>query len=379
MDPLAEGRGQTIERLHANMQIPKVIGAARLYELTGRPEGEKVAEVFWHEVVEHHTYVNGGNSDREVFGKRDEIAKRMSGSMTETCNTYNMLKLTRHLFEWNPEAQYFDYYERALYNQILTSQDPKTGLSGYKLGLYGGYFQPFSTLEDSFWCCTGTGMENHAKYGDTIYFHDEGSLFVNLFIPSELSWDEKGLRVTQETSFPESDTTRLTLHLKQPVRIAMKIRYPAWATGFEISVNGQAQPVQGTAGSYVSIEREWQDGDQIDVHIPMNLHLESLPSSTDMVAVLYGPIVLAGALGTEDMPDVYNKDYHTRTALINRFPTPAVPVRSSLATHMCAASIFLCCRHCCRPRTRFRAISLPTKCCRLCRLCSTMVKRPCLR
>jgi len=191
LDPLSEGRTLVLEGLHANTQVPKILGAARLFEIGGDAKNEKIAESFWDEVVDHYTYANGGNSDRERFGKRDELAKRMSGSMTETCNTYNMLKLTRHLFEWNPRAELFDYYERALYNQILTSQDPKTGLSGYKLGLYGGYFQPFSTLEDSFWCCTGSGYENHVKYNDSIYFHSDNELYINLFIPSILNWKEK--------------------------------------------------------------------------------------------------------------------------------------------------------------------------------------------
>jgi len=325
LEPLAQHEDR-LDRMHANTQIPKAIGTARQYELTGENRYREIAQFFWERVALYRSYAIGGHSDDELFFPITRFSQHLSSVAAETCNTYNMLKLTRHLFAWEPTAQTMDFYERGLFNHILGSQDPTTGMMLYFCSMKPGHVKVYNSPFNSFWCCTGTGMENHAKYGDTIYFHDDNSLFVNLFIPSELSWDEKGLTLVQETSFPDADTTRLTLHLKQPIRIAIKIRYPAWATGFEVSVNGQPQSIQVSAGSYVSIEREWQDGDQVDVRVPMSLHLEALPGSTDMVAVLYGPIVLAGALGTQDMPDVYNKDYHTRTALINRYPTPAVPV-----------------------------------------------------
>ena len=303
MNPLADGNGRIIENLHANMQIPKVIGAARLYEISGDVKDEKIAETFWNEVIDHQTYVNGGNSDNEHFGKRDEIAKRMSGSMTETCNTYNMLKLTRHLFEWQPKAEYFDYYERALYNQILTSQDPQTGLGGYKLGLYGGYFQPFSTLENSFWCCTGSGFENHVKYNDSIYFHGENDLYVNLFIPSVLNWKEKNLALRLDTKFPDDNRVTLNFDKVKTSKLELKIRRPFWAkSGVKISVNGKKFTFEDKPDEYIVIDRQWKKGDRVEIELPFDLRMEKTPDNPNRVAFLYGPIVLAGIFGTDNFP-----------------------------------------------------------------------------
>lgn len=303
LNPLADGNFKVLEGLHANTQVPKILGTARLYEISGDEKGKRISDLFWDEIVHHYTYVNGGNSDREVFGKRDELAKRMSGSMTETCNTYNMLKLTRHLFEWNPRGSYFDYYERALYNQILTSQDPKTGLSGYKLGLYGGYFQGFTTLEDSFWCCTGTGYENHVKYNDSIYFHSENELFVNLFIPSVLDWKEKGFVIRQETKFPDGDSVTINFDKVKNKPLALKIRRPFWAkNGVKISVNGQDFAFAETNDGYISIERKWKRGDKVEINLPFSLRIEKTPDNPNRVAILYGPIVLAGLFGTDNFP-----------------------------------------------------------------------------
>jgi hypothetical protein len=213
-----------------------------------------------------------------------------------------MLKLTRHLFAWSPSAETMDFYERGLFNHILASQDPATGMMCYYVPLRPGAFKTFSTENDSFWCCVGTGMENHAKYPDTIYFHDDQSLYVNLFIPSELTWKAKGLVVRQETRFPEEDTTRLAIKVGAPVRLALKIRHPAWAqSGMTLTINGKNEPLQTQAGSYVSVEREWKDGDSIQVRLPMSLRLEAMPDDPKMIAFLYGPIVLAGDLGNQGL------------------------------------------------------------------------------
>lgn len=303
LTPLRDGNFSVLQGLHANTQVPKILGIARKFEIEGDVKDEKTSEFFWSEIVNHYTYVNGGNSDREVFGKRDEIANRMSGSMTETCNTYNMLKLTRHLFEWNPQAEYFDYYERALYNQILTSQDPKTGLSGYKLGLYGGYFQGFSTLEDSFWCCTGTGYENHVKYNDSIYFHSDNELYVNLFIPSVLNWKEKGLILKQITKFPDDENVSLIVEKVKSQPFSIKIRRPIWAEkGVKIAVNGKDVVFEDKPNEYISIDRRWKKGDKVEIYLPFTLRIEKTPDNPNRVALLYGPIVLAGLLGTDNFP-----------------------------------------------------------------------------
>lgn len=327
LDKLAQ-QEDSLDRMHANTQIPKAIGAARQYELTGDESLKTIASYFWERVALHRSFAIGGNSDDELFFPINRFDQHLSSVTAETCNTYNMLKLTRHIFGWEPSAKAMDFYEKALFNHILGSQDPDTGMMLYFASLRPGHVKVYNTPHHSFWCCTGTGMENHAKYADTIYYHDDNSLYVNLFIPSELRWAEKGITLRQETAFPEGDTIHLSVNCSQPTSFALKVRYPAWAQGFNLSINGEVQVVEANAGSYVSIERVWQDGDRVTVQLPMALHLEDLPNAPQMVAVLYGPIVLAGALGTADMPEVYNPDYHTREAAINRLPVPPVPVLS---------------------------------------------------
>jgi DUF1680 family protein len=322
LDPLAEGQDDLSGR-HSNTQIPKIIGLARLYELTGDEHYGDTAKFFWNRVAQHRSFVFGGNGDGERFFSEDHFAKHLSAATAETCCTYNMLKLTRHLFEWQPDASDMDFYERALYNDILASQDPETGMFVYLMPTEPGGFKVYSTPENSFWCCVGTGMENHAQYGDSIYFHDDESLWVNLFIPSEISWPEKHVVVRQETKFPEHDTMRLTLKCDKPERLALKIRWPSWAETMSVRVNGRKQKISGEPSSYVTIERKWNDNDRVDIQLPMKLHTELLPGTTNMVALLYGPIVLAGDLGTNGMPaDIYVTD---QTKYV-KWPAPAVPV-----------------------------------------------------
>ncbi len=301
-DSLAQGK-DVLNGIHANTQIPKMIGAAREYELTGDKRDHDIASFFWQRVAQNRSYAPGGHSDNEHFFPPEEFSKHLSPVTMETCNTYNMLKLTRHLFAWEPSAVTMDFYERALYNHILGSQDPENGMMTYYVSLKPGHFKVYSSPEDSFWCCVGTGIENHANYGDTIYFHDAGSLYVNLFIASELTWKEKDLVVRQETKFPETDKTTLTMKCANPVKLALKIRRPAWAdTAATVWVNGEKQTIESTPGSYMTIDRTWHDGDKIEVQLPMRLHVEQLPNTPNVIAVLYGPIVLAADLGAEDLP-----------------------------------------------------------------------------
>jgi DUF1680 family protein len=212
-----------------------------------------------------------------------------------------MLRLTRSLFALEPSAVYADYYERALYNSILASQDPDSGMMTYFQPVRPGYLKLYCTPTDSFWCCTGSGMENHAKYGDSIYFQAADTLYVNLFIPSTLAWKEKGLTVTQTTRFPEQDRTRLRLNLRRPSSLTLNIRHPAWCQTVTITVNGRRQATSRRPGGYVAVKRVWRDGDTVEVHLPMTLRAEPLPGHTDLVAFLYGPIVLAGRLGREGL------------------------------------------------------------------------------
>ena len=285
---------------HANTQVPKFIGTARQYELTGEEPLKAASLFFWNTVVKERSYVIGGHSDGEMFSPKERLSTAFGPSTTETCNTYNMLKLTRHLFAWDPRAEYADYYERALYNHILASQDPKTGGMCYYVPLRPGSHKTYGGPFNSFWCCTGTGVENHAKYGDSIYFNDGGKgLFVNLFIASELSWKDRGMKLRQETSFPDEQASRLTIACEQPTELTIHIRHPAWATtGFQVSVNGE-NTVASKPGEYASITRTWKSGDVIQVRLPFELRKEGFADNANRFAFLHGPVVLAAEVDTK--------------------------------------------------------------------------------
>ena len=322
-DPLARGEDR-LDGLHANTQIPKAIGAAREYEMTGETRYRDIASFFWRRVAQHRSYVIGGHSDDESFFPVERFSQHLGAASTETCNTYNMLKLTRHLFEWAPSAELMDFYERALLNHILASQDPATGMVLYYCPLKPGAFKTYAKPDASFWCCVGTGMENHAKYADTIYFKGDDALYVNLFIPSELTWKERRLVVRQETRFPEADTIRLTMQPAQPLRLALKIRYPAWArSGIMVAVNGRNQPVAGAPGSYVTLDRQWKNGDVVQVRLPMSLREEAMPDDPKTVALLYGPLVLAGELGRDGLSEAVR--YGPSAPPMRRVPPLEVP------------------------------------------------------
>lgn len=295
--------------LHANTQIPKVIGVARLYEITGQERFRTIATFFWDTVGTHHTYVNGGNSSGEYFGPPGRLSQRLQDT-TETCNTYNMLKLTRILFTWSPEARLADYCERALWNHILAHQHPRTGMFVYKGFLDLGARKNYSTPFDSFWCCVGTGMENHARYGEYIYFRDAEGIFVNLFVPSRVRWPEKGLVLEQETHFPDLPRTRLVLKLAQPAELTIRVRHPWWARGkLWVKVNGQPVETASSPSSFIALRRLWHDGDEISVDFPMSLYYEAMPDNPRMIAFLYGPIVLCAALqDDEEIPVLVSED-----------------------------------------------------------------------
>jgi DUF1680 family protein len=297
LGPLARGE-DILPGKHANTQFPKVIGCARRFELAADGRDQAVAEFFWQRVVYHHSYVTGGNSNHEYFGPPDELAERLSAKTTESCNTYNMLKLTRHLFAWHAGVEFADFYERGLLNHILGSQHPESGMMTYFIPLASGEFKRFQTPFTSWTCCHGTGMENHAKYGDSIYWHDDAGLYVALFIASELAWPEKGLSVRQETAFPAAGATRLVVAAKKPVAMALRLRCPAWADGpLELKVNGRPVRTDAQPGAWAVVERTWADGDTVDARIPMALRTEAMPDNAHRVAVLCGPVVLAGDLG----------------------------------------------------------------------------------
>ena len=324
-DPLARGE-DPLDGLHANTQIPKAIGAARDCETTGEPRYCAVAEAFWQRVALHRSYAIGGHSEDEHFSPVAHLSRHLGESTAETCNTYNMLKLSRRLFLRDADPARVEFYERGLFNHFLASQDPATGMVTYYVALAPGAWRTYSTPEDSFWCCVGTGMENPARYGEAIYARQGKALLVNLFLASELTWREKGLTVRQQTRFPDEDRTRLALRLEKPARFALRLRHPAWAKGgLAVSVNGQPQPADSRPGSYATVEREWRDGDAVEVRAPMSLRFEALPDDPARGAVLFGPIVLAADSGAEglDAAERYGPSA-PKTRLDERPPIPTL-------------------------------------------------------
>lgn len=301
LDPLKEQRDE-LSGKHSNTQIPKVIGVARLYELTGEQGYHTIASYFWNQMVDHHSYLNGGNSDHEHLGLPGQLNDRLSEFTSETCNTYNMLKLTRHLFTWDVQSRYFDYYERALYNHILASQNPGNGMVCYCIPLKSGMEKAYSTPTGSFWCCVGTGLENHVKYaGDVFYKSSDGALLVNLFIPVSLNWKEKGMTVTMETGFPEENKVRIKFGGKSQ-KFPVKIRCPKWATnGMIVTVDGKRKRVTAVPGAYFTLEHKWTDCSEVILEIPMSIYTESMPDNPNRIGVFYGPILLSAGLGNREV------------------------------------------------------------------------------
>jgi DUF1680 family protein len=306
-DPLA-AREDKLDGLHANTNIPKVIGAARGYELTGDERYHTIADYFYGEVVGRHTYATGGTSNDEHWDGAGQLSKHLGPAAEECCCSYNMMKLGRHIHGWTADARVMDYYERLLYNVRLGTQNWDGMLMYYvslKPGLYKTFNTPFGTpgtQDGGLWCCTGTGMEEYSKLNDTIYSHDAHSVYVNLFVPSELAWPEQRLRMVQETEFPREQGTTLTLHPEAPVKLALRVRIPYWATkDVAIRVNGKPQEITATPSTYVAIDREWKDGDRVEVSLPMHLHAAPTADDPTVRAMMYGPLVLAGRMGNQDL------------------------------------------------------------------------------
>lgn len=298
--PLAQGR-DTLDGLHANTQIPKVIGFQRVHEVTGQGPYGDAALFFWRTVTRTRSFATGGSGDGEFFFPRADFEKHVfSAKGSETCCQHNMLKLTRALFAQDPRAEYADYYERALYNGILASQDPDSGMVTYFQGARPGYMKLYCTPVDSFWCCTGTGMENHAKYRDSIYFHDGQTLYVNLFIPSKVAWKAHDATLTQTTTFPDDPTTTLRWSLKRPTALRLKLRHPGWSPSATVLVNGKVALRSKTPG-FLEIARTWKDGDTVELRLEMRTGFETDPAAPGVAAFTHGPLVLAGALGTEGL------------------------------------------------------------------------------
>jgi uncharacterized protein len=320
LDSLKEGI-DVLPGKHCNTNIPKLIALSRIYELTGDTTDRRAADFFWKTVVQHHSYVTGGNGNEEYFGPEDKLRNRLGDNTTESCNVYNMLKLSEHQFEWKGSALVADFYERALFNHILSSQNPQTGNVTYNLSLKMGGYKDFQD-PDSLTCCVGTGMENHSKYGRNIFYHNNNELFVFQYIASELNWGEKGIILTQNTAYPEEHGTNLEFKCEKPVKLILEVRYPFWAkNGIEIYINGSPVVIKNQPGSFVPIERTWKTGDKVKIKIPFSLRLESMPDDSNRVAVMYGPLVMAGDLGPVTDTVIKDTTYVPKMMIWKRDPS----------------------------------------------------------
>ena len=319
LDPLIKDEDR-LTGMHANTQIPKVIGYKRIAELSQddkdwnhAAEWDHAARFFWNTVVNHRSVCIGGNSVREHFHPANDFSPMLNDiEGPETCNTYNMLRLTKMLYQDSPDSRFADYYERALYNHILASQEPDKGGFVYFTPMRPGHYRVYSQPETSMWCCVGSGLENHTKYGEFIYAHQKDTLYVNLFIPSQLTWKEKGVSLVQETRFPDNGQVTLRIDKAPKKAFTISIRQPEWADsskGYNLEVNGKEQPsATATNNGYLSVNRKWKKGDVITFTLPMQIKLEQIPDKENFYAFLYGPIVLAASTGTEHLDGLYADD-----------------------------------------------------------------------
>ena len=328
LDPLIKDEDR-LNGMHANTQIPKVIGYKRVAEVSKddkdwnhAAEWDHAARFFWNTVVNHRSVCIGGNSVREHFHPSDNFTSMLNDVQgPETCNTYNMLRLTKMLYQNSgdvdnsnkPDPRYVDYYERALYNHILSSQEPDKGGFVYFTPMRPGHYRVYSQPETSMWCCVGSGLENHTKYGEFIYAHRQDTLYVNLFIPSQLNWKEQGVTLTQETLFPDDGKVTLRIDKASKKKLTLMIRIPGWAGSskdYAITINGQKKKyaIRPGVSTYLPIHRKWKKGDVITFNLPMEVSLEQIPDKKDYYAFLYGPIVLAASTGTEHLDGIYADD-----------------------------------------------------------------------
>ncbi|MDH5826966.1 glycoside hydrolase family 127 protein [Sphingobacterium faecium] len=310
LDPLIKHQDKLTGQ-HANTQIPKVLGFKRIADLAQEETWADAVRYFWESVVTQRSISFGGNSVSEHFNPTNDFSKMIhSIEGPETCNTYNMLRLTKMLHQTDPQGRYLDYYERSLYNHILSSQHPENGGFVYFTQIRPGHYRVYSQPHTSMWCCVGSGMENHAKYGEMIYAHKKAELFVNLFIPSRLNWQEQGVEIIQENNFPEQASTTIHIHpKKQAATFTLHIRRPAWLTETPtVRINGKVQKTNSEKTDFISIKRTWKKADRVDIELPMGIHTEQLPDHSNYYSLLYGPIVLGARTATEALPDLLADD-----------------------------------------------------------------------
>jgi DUF1680 family protein len=299
IEPLKR-RQDNLARKHGNTQVPKLIGSLARYAYAGDPIDLAAAQFFWECVAKHHSFATGGHGKDEYFGEPDELNDRIDGRTAETCNVYNMLKLTRKLFALEPRAEYAEFHERALFNHILGSINPDDGSTCYMVPVGMGVQREYQSMFRSFTCCVGSGMESHALHGSGIYYEDGEQLWVNLYAPSRAEWKAAGVKLAMETDFPIGESATATLTLDEPKEFTLALRRPAWAgEGFQVTVNGEPVSELSAPGHYVKIERTWKTEDKVEIALPKKLRLEPLPDNVQRVAVMWGPLVLAGDLGPQ--------------------------------------------------------------------------------
>jgi uncharacterized protein len=281
--------------------VPKLLGSLARFAYTGDPGDGFASGFFWDLVVQHHSYATGGHGKDEYFGEPDMLSDRVDGRTAETCNVYNMLKMTRQLFALRPDIEYADFHERALFNHILASIDPEDGRTCYMVNVGRGVQHEYQEMFESFTCCVGSGMESHALHGLGLYYESGDRLWVNLYAPSTAEWRSMGLGLDMNTTFPEGETATLHLKIGSPREFTLALRRPSWAKdGFSVKVNGDELKEVPKAGSYVELKRTWNTGDKVELVLPKSLRLEPLPDNPRRTAILWGPLVLAGDLGPEN-------------------------------------------------------------------------------
>ena len=328
LDAMAAGN-DNLDNKHANTQIPKVTGFQRIAELSRDTIYANAAGFFWQTVTTHRSLAFGGNSRKEHFPSVSACEDFVTDAEgPESCNSYNMLKLTEDLFRTNPSAHYIDYYERTMYNHILSTQHPVHGGYVYFTPARPRHYRVYSAPNQAMWCCVGTGMENHSKYNEIIYTHQNDSLFLNLFAASELNWRSKGVKIRQETTFPDEERSRL-LVAEGSAEFTLMIRYPFWVTdgAMRVIVNGEPLSISSKPSSYIAVRRLWSKGDVVEIILPMHTTLEHLPNVPQYVAFMHGPILLASKSGTEDLAGLLADDGRWgQTASGRKLPLEKAPI-----------------------------------------------------
>jgi DUF1680 family protein len=299
LDPLAHGQ-DILGGLHGNTQVPKIQGSLMRYAYTGDKTDGDAAHFFWDAVVNHHSFATGGHGKDEYFGPPDQLSDRIDGRTAETCNVYNMIKMTRKLFALHPDNKYAEFHERALFNHILGSIDPEDGRTCYMVPVGRGVQHEYQNMFGGFTCCVGSGMESHALHGDGLYYESGDKLWVNIYAPSTARWESAGVDLVMDTSFPEGDSATLKITLKAPRQFTLAMRRPSWAgEGFAVKINGQPVKQLSGPGSYIEIKRKWATGDSVALILPKTLRLEPLPDNAHVTAIMWGPLAMAGDLGPE--------------------------------------------------------------------------------